>query len=309
VTFTVSRNPSTTTVGEVRPAIAAVGEDVEVDLEVTPVPAGGTVQVAVDGTPVGAPLALDGSGRATATLTGLAVGDHTVTADYSGDGDLFPSSTSTSLTVHTVNEAFVRRAFEVVLGRPADPGGVAYWLSVLDGGATTHQVVARMARTPEGRALVVARRYVDVMGRAADADGRAYWAGRLAGDMTVEELTATLLASAEAYQRSGGDPEGLALTLFRVHLGRAASTADLAYWRSRIAAADTPAGRYRIALRFGRTPEATRVAVRTALVAACGSPSATDDQIQTLTDRWATWGRDPVWLAGGALALVCPPGA
>jgi hypothetical protein len=96
--------------------------------------------------------------------------------------------------------------------------------------------------------------------------------------------------------------------LFRVHTGRSASTQDLDHWTARVAAADTPAGRRQVALAFGRLAEATRVAVRRAMVGACGDPVATGPETSQLTARWAPSGRHPLRLAGSALALVCPPG-
>lgn len=48
----------------------------------------GTVTFSEGATPLAGPLALDPSGRATFTTSALTVGSHTITADYSGDGDL-----------------------------------------------------------------------------------------------------------------------------------------------------------------------------------------------------------------------------
>ena len=52
-----------------------------------PGPPTGQVQFTVDGTPVGAPVALDGSGNATLVTTALPLGTHQVRARYLGDGD------------------------------------------------------------------------------------------------------------------------------------------------------------------------------------------------------------------------------
>jgi Bacterial Ig-like domain (group 3) len=54
----------------------------------------GTVQFKIDGANSGAPVTLNGSGVAQLTTSSLTVGTHTVTADYSGDGD-FAISTGT----------------------------------------------------------------------------------------------------------------------------------------------------------------------------------------------------------------------
>ena len=52
-----------------------------------PGPPTGQVQFTVDGAPVGAPVALDGSGNAMLVTTALPLGTHQVRARYLGDGD------------------------------------------------------------------------------------------------------------------------------------------------------------------------------------------------------------------------------
>ena len=57
---------------------------------------GGTVEFFNDGVSLGAPVALDGDGRATLDVSTLAIGTHPITAVYSGDTDF---TTSTSLAM------------------------------------------------------------------------------------------------------------------------------------------------------------------------------------------------------------------
>ncbi len=57
----------------------------------------GTVQFRIDGNNVGAQVNLNASGQATMTTSTMTVGQHTVSAVYSGDGN-FNVSTSTSIT-------------------------------------------------------------------------------------------------------------------------------------------------------------------------------------------------------------------
>ncbi|HMJ75924.1 MAG TPA: Ig-like domain repeat protein, partial [Iamia sp.] len=304
--FTVAKGDSTTTVVDVRPDIVAAGDDVEVDVAVSPIPVGGSVQLALDGTDVGAPLALDSSGKATGTLPSVAAGDRVVIAEFSGDTDLLPSEDTESLTVYSADEAFVRRAFVVVLGRPGDSSGVGYFVGLLANGVSPEGVTLRMAASAEGRRRLVGLTYQRALGRPADADGRDYWSAKLASGLSAEDLLASFIASPEGYQHSGSDPQGTAITLFRVHLDRSAGTGELWYWTDRIGQANTRAGRYRTARTFARMPEATDVAVDVAVEAACGDgPRAPISQ--AFTARWAATGRNPLRLAGSALALLCPP--
>ena len=57
----------------------------------------GLVQFRVDGVNFGGAATLDSTGRATILTTGIAVGRHTVTAVYAGDGS-FNGSTSAGMT-------------------------------------------------------------------------------------------------------------------------------------------------------------------------------------------------------------------
>ncbi|HEV7723266.1 MAG TPA: Ig-like domain repeat protein [Iamia sp.] len=304
--FTVTKGDSSTTIVEVQPDIVAAGDDVEVDVAVSPIPVGGSVQLALDGTDVGPPLPLDSSGKATGTLPDVVAGDRVLTAEFSGDDDLLPSTATEPLTVSSADEAFVRRAFVVVLGRPGDSAGVGYFVGLLANGASPDGIAGRMATSTEGRRRLVRLTYQRALGRPADADGRDYWAAKLASGLSAEDLLASFIASPEGYQHSGSDPQGTAITLFRVHLDRSAGTGELWYWTDRIGPANTRAGRFRTARTFARMPEATDVAVETAVETACGDgPHAPISQ--AFTARWAASGRNPLRLAGSALALLCPP--
>jgi len=62
----------------------------------------GTVQFKVDGSALGGPVTLDGSGVATLSTSSLAVGSHVITAEYSGDAN-YNASTGTLLSSQVVN--------------------------------------------------------------------------------------------------------------------------------------------------------------------------------------------------------------
>jgi len=303
--FTVAKGDSSTAIVEVRPDIVAAGDDVEVDVAVSPIPVGGSVQLALDGTDVGAPLALDSSGKATGTLPDVAAGDRVVTAEFSGDVDLLPSTATEPLTVYDADEAFVRRAYVVVLGRPGN-SGVDYFVGQLANGVSPEGVTLRMAASTEGRRRLVDLTYQRALGRPADADGRDYWAVKLASGLSAERLLASFISSPEGYQHSGSDPQGTAITLFDLHLDRSAGTGELWYWTDRIGQANTRTGRFHTARAFAHMPEATDVAVDVAVETACGDgPRAPISP--AFTARWAANGRNPLRLAGSALALLCPP--
>lgn len=89
----ISKDATTTTVLANPPSVT-IGDPVTFTATVTPAVGsnpGGTVQFAVDGQNFGAPVAVSGNTATSAPLSSLALGDHTVTASYSGD-DVFAAS-------------------------------------------------------------------------------------------------------------------------------------------------------------------------------------------------------------------------
>ncbi|HWJ96880.1 MAG TPA: hypothetical protein VNQ33_01905 [Acidimicrobiales bacterium] len=92
----------------------------------------------------------------------------------------------------------VRAAYESILGRPADTGGLAHWApKVRNGGARA--MAANLVRTEAARGRIVDERYAQVLGRAADPAGRAYWVKRLATPGGEQALMASLMAT-EAFR-------------------------------------------------------------------------------------------------------------
>ena len=94
--FSVTRNDSTAVIIDVDPDEITLDDEITVNVDVTPAPQGGTVQLSVDGTDIRVPFAVDpvtgeGSG---AIPAGLAVGDHDIVATFSGDDDLDGSSSA-----------------------------------------------------------------------------------------------------------------------------------------------------------------------------------------------------------------------
>jgi hypothetical protein len=304
--FSVIRNASSTTIVEITSGV--IGEDtpVEATITVTPAPTGGTVELTVDGTPHGSPLTLDGTGSVETTLTGLAPGPRTIVAAFTGDDDLDPSEDEVTITVYEAEEAFVRRAYQVVLGRNGDETGIAYWVDRIEDGLDRTMLIDHFVVSAEGRNRLVGRVYLTALDRASTASDRAYWSGRVAAGMTAEDLLATLLASPEAVQNAGGTAEDFAEKLYDAHLVRTPSAGEVEYWAGRAEATQNQAQLRQLAKQFGRMPEATQVALSEAARLVCGTTTFPPGVAEQLRARWTTYGRNPLRLAGDTLALLCP---
>ena len=163
-------------------------------------------------------------------------------------------STPTPQTVRVV-----AAMYQDLLGRTADPGGLAFWSGrIAEGSLSTSDVALTFARTPEYTARTVTRLYGEVLGRAPDGPGLATWAVQLQADPAqVHAIAAGLYASAEFYAAAGSSDAGYVTALYRRVLQRDPDAAGLAGWTARAG----QVGRYQVASSIYDSPEdlATRV--------------------------------------------------
>jgi large repetitive protein len=96
------RTPTTTTVTS-SASTTVFGQSVTFTATVSPAPSGGSVQFKADGVNIGGSVTLSG-GQASRSTGGLDVGNHTITAEYSGSGN-FLASSGTLPGGHQVNQA------------------------------------------------------------------------------------------------------------------------------------------------------------------------------------------------------------
>jgi Ca2+-binding RTX toxin-like protein len=149
-------------------------------------------------------------------------------------------------------EALVGAYYADFLDRPADAGGLAHWVGLLESGMTRGSVADEFARSPEWVATVVNRMYEDTLGRPADADGAAYWIAVLrSGQLSVADVAASFYASPEYFARAGGSVEAWVGDLYEKLLHRGADQGGIAYWTAETAAS----GRTSVAAAFFQSLE------------------------------------------------------
>src|SRR5262249_7523774 len=105
----------------------------------------GTVQFHIDSTPIGGPVALDGSGKATSAVfsTPETAGSHTITALYSGDTNYVGSNGSlTDIASLVADDAYAVRQ-SAPLGLVVGAPGVLGNDSDTDSGQTLEAVVTQ----------------------------------------------------------------------------------------------------------------------------------------------------------------------
>jgi autotransporter-associated beta strand protein len=170
----------------------------------------------------------------TAGVTGTFANLPDGTAFFTGDGQRFSIHyTSSSVTLTriglTPNERFVADVYPDLLGRPADPAGLAYWGDQLDAGAATRaQVTAALVGSAEYRVRTVEGFYLQYLHRPADLPGLQAAVAAWAAGATQEQLKAAFLASPEYFALHGGSNTGFVQALYLDALGRPADPAGLA---------------------------------------------------------------------------------
>lgn len=122
------------------------------------------------------------------------------------------------------NEALLQKCYVAYYGRPADPGGLAYWVDQLErNDGDLSLIINSFAEAPESLAVygglspaeVVTKLYHQLLGRAPEPEGLTYWTGQLeAGNLTRQNIMLTLLNSAQGTDAEVVNNKLTAATLF-----------------------------------------------------------------------------------------------
>jgi len=102
------------------------------------------------------------------------------------------------------NAGFVQKLFNDILGRSADPAGLASWTSVLDRGIVSRSQLADLVlHSNERNVNEIGDYYQQFLGRAASAAEKQTWATLVdQGYLSLPSVAAAFLASQEFYNRA-----------------------------------------------------------------------------------------------------------
>ena len=216
----------------------------------------GTVTVTISGGyGTSAPQPIDAYGAWTFTMPAFLAGTYTVTAAYSGDAVYAPSSSvvwTQTVLAATPLQRFVNQLYNDVLGRAADPAGLAGWVNALNHGLARSAVPLYFSMSVESLTYRVQAAYQYYLGRAGEPAGVAGWVHYLQSGGTDEQLRSGFIASAEFYAKAGGTDSGFVSALYLAILGRAADPGGLSGWVYSLAHGTT---RYQVAYLFFRSWE------------------------------------------------------
>jgi predicted outer membrane repeat protein len=134
----------------------------------------------------------------------------------------------------SANQAYVDNLYEVLLGRPADPG-MAGFVSQLDHNVPPATVALELLGSPEYRSNQVQLLYQRYLNRSADAAGLQAFVNYLGQGGTLEQVAASLINSPEYFLRHGGSAETFITALYESALGRTPDTAGLLAFEQQLA--------------------------------------------------------------------------
>ncbi len=126
------------------------------------------------------------------------------------------------------SQQFVSQIYTDLLHRPVDAGGLAYWSSLLNQGASEAQVALSLESSPEYLSTVVENAFTTLLNRPADATGLANWVQYLNNNAPVSAMIANIAASTEFFADAGGTNSGFVNLLYQDLLNRSPDPTGMA---------------------------------------------------------------------------------
>ncbi|WEJ58110.1 DUF4214 domain-containing protein [Devosia sp. FJ2-5-3] len=123
--------------------------------------------------------------------------------------------------------AAIQGIYIALFGRPADPGGLAYWTEVTKGGADLSAMLSVLPNLTEYTARfegqtpdqVITTVYQNLFGRAPDAEGLAFFKGQLAsGAQTLATIAVNIMQGAQGDDKADVTAKVSAAELFTASL-------------------------------------------------------------------------------------------
>jgi hypothetical protein len=159
------------------------------------------------------------------------------------------------------NGDFVGDLYVRLLGRTAEPTGLAFWVSQLAGGVSRDAVALGIANSVEAQGLVVENLYLHLLHRPSDPQGKAAFMALLAAGGTEAQVKADIYASPEYYQTRGGQTnDGFLDALYHDELYRAIDSQGQTIFGEALAMGNS--SRRAVALDVIESPEGQQVLVR-----------------------------------------------
>ena len=198
------------------------------------------------------------SGDNPTTPTAVVINANSSTANFG----LQPESTILPTTPNPApfaggGNAVVEGLYRNILGRDADPAGLANWDAQLKAGESATQVANQFFQSSEYLTDVVKSYYQTYLGRAGDPAGVASWVAKLQAGASEEEVAAAFLSSPEYSAKHVTDGD-FVQSLYENILGRDGDPAGINNWTQLLGAGTS---RGVVAASFIGSPESYQRAI------------------------------------------------
>jgi hypothetical protein len=226
-----------------------------------------------------------------------------------------PGTSDPSALGNTQAARFITSLYLDLLHRLPQAAEVTSWVNVLASGRSWGQVALLFTSSTEYRIDQVTADYRQYLGRNPESNALAGWVGALQAGFSEDWVRAQVLASPEAYGRSGGRPDQWVKYAYENALGRDPEPTGLAGWTNYL---QRGGSRPQAALSLLSSPEAHRREVRLdypELLARPVDPGAVAWWGQALdfgltnSQLLAALAGSPEYLAGPAAADLPPLGS
>lgn len=133
------------------------------------------------------------------------------------------------------SSAYVAGLYLNLLGRPAGPGEVAFWVGALNRGASPAQLTQGFTTSDEFRINLIRLDYATLLGRVPGPTEVNIWLRLMRTGLTDERFEAALLGSAEYFSRQGATNATWLAGVYRDVLGRPVDVAGANLWQQQLA--------------------------------------------------------------------------
>jgi len=127
--------------------------------------------------------------------------------------------------------AVVGALYQDLLGRTADPSGLATFSSLVSRTGSAKPAADALLASAERRNNEITSAYLSILGRSADASGRQTWQGFLATGGAVQAMRIRIMTSGEAVRHAGSDSAWVDVVYLDA-LNRHSGSAEVTFWLS-----------------------------------------------------------------------------
>jgi len=145
-------------------------------------------------------------------------------------GAAVTTNVAATITITASHQNYVNDLYRDILGRTADPSGLATWTNLVNWGVTYGTVATAFTSSREYDGDIVDGFYTKYLNRHAESGGLNDWVNLMQGGYNAEQIRAGILGSPEYFADTGGTNTSFVTALYQSFLNRAPDPNGLNDW-------------------------------------------------------------------------------